>query len=79
MLAREPVHYHWKSSPGLFIFVINAFMLLLTSWIAQGIGLGFRVDKFLGALLGALIISAVSFIMSRALTRTLAHGGPTRD
>jgi putative membrane protein len=32
---------------GLFIFVINAFMLLLTSWIAQGMGLGFRVDKFL--------------------------------
>ena len=37
---------------GLFIFVINAFMLLLTSWIAQGMGLGFRVDKFLTALLG---------------------------
>jgi len=56
---------------GLFIFVINAFMLLLTSWIAQGMGLGFRVDKFLAALLGALIISIVSFILSRALTRNL--------
>jgi putative membrane protein len=56
---------------GLFIFVINAFMLLLTSWIAQGLGLGFRVDKFLAALLGALIISIVSFILSRALTRSL--------
>ena len=56
---------------GLFIFVINAFMLLLTSWIAQGMGLGFRVDKFLAALLGALIISIVSFILSHALTRNL--------
>jgi putative membrane protein len=56
---------------GLFIFVINAFMLLLTSWIAQGLGLGFRVDKFLPALLGALIISIISFILSRALTRSL--------
>jgi len=56
---------------GLFIFVINAFMLLLTSWIAQRIGLGFRVDKFLSALLGALIISVVSFVLSRALTRNL--------
>jgi putative membrane protein len=56
---------------GLFIFVINAFMLLLTSWIAQAMGLGFRVDKFLAALLGALIVSIVSFILSRALTRTL--------
>ena len=52
---------------GLFIFVINAFMLLLTSWIAQGLGLGFRVDKFLAALLGALIISIVSFVLTRAL------------
>lgn len=56
---------------GLFIFVINAFMLLLTSWIAQGMGLGFRVDKFLAALLGALLISVVSFVLSRALTRSL--------
>src|SRR4029450_13489001 len=52
---------------GLFIFVINAFMLLLTSWIAQAMGLGFRVDKFLSALLGALIISVVSFVLSRVL------------
>jgi putative membrane protein len=56
---------------GLFTFVINAFMLLLTSWIAQGMGLGFRVDGFLPALLGALIISVVSFVLSRALTRAL--------
>ena len=57
---------------GLFIFVINAFMLLLTSWIAQRMGLGFRVDKFLAALLGALIISVVSFVLSRAArTRNL--------
>jgi putative membrane protein len=56
---------------GLFIFVINAFMLLLTSWIAQGMGLGFRVDKFLAALLGAFMISVVSFLLSRALTRNV--------
>jgi len=52
---------------GLFIFVINAFMLLLTSWIAQALGLGFRVDSFLPALLGALIVSIVSFVLNRAL------------
>src|SRR5262245_29046628 len=54
---------------GLFTFVINALMLLLTSWIAQSMGLGFRVDKFLSALLGALIVSVVSFALSRALRR----------
>jgi putative membrane protein len=56
---------------GLFIFVINAFMLLLTSWIAQGMGLGFRVDKFFAALLGAIIVSIVSFALSRALAKSL--------
>jgi len=55
---------------GLFTFVINAFMLLLTSWIAQGMGFGFRVDGFLSALLGSLIISAVSFVLSRFERRT---------
>ena len=54
---------------GLFTFVINALMLLLTSWIVQGMGLGFRVDGFLAALLGALIVSVVSFALSRALRR----------
>ena len=56
---------------GLFTYVINAFMLLLTSWIAQGMGLGFRVDGFVAALLGALIVSLVSFALSRIL---LEHG-----
>ena len=56
---------------GLFTFVVNAFMLLLTSWIAQGMGLGFRVDGFVPALVGALIISVVSFALSRALTKSL--------
>jgi len=56
---------------GLFTFVINAFMLLLTSWVAQGMGVGFRVDGFLPALVGALIITIVSFVLSRVLTKTL--------
>jgi putative membrane protein len=56
---------------GLFTFVINAFMLLLTSWIAQGMGVGFRIDGFLPALVGALIITIVSFVLSRALTKIL--------
>src|SRR5262249_21733435 len=52
---------------GLFIFVINAFMLLLTSWIAQALGLGFHVDTFFEAVLGSLIISIFSFVLIRAL------------
>ena len=50
---------------GLFTFVINALMLLLTAWIGGQFGIGFKVDGFLSALLGALIISAISFVFSR--------------
>jgi putative membrane protein len=52
---------------GLFTFVLNALMLLLTSWIAQGMELGFRVSGFLPALLGALIVSVVSYVLSHLL------------
>ena len=52
---------------GLFIFVINALMLLLTSWIAEGMELGFRVNGFVPALLGALIVSLVSWALTRIL------------
>lgn len=53
---------------GLFMFVVNALMLLLTSRIAQALDLGFRVDGFGAALLGALVISVVSFLLGRVLT-----------
>ena len=59
---------------GLFTFVINAFMLLLTSWIAQGMGVGFRVDGFLPALVGALIITIASFVLSRVLSDPVRTG-----
>ena len=52
---------------GLFIFVVNALMLLLTSWIAEGMHVGFRVHGFVPALLGALIISVVSWVLSHLL------------
>ncbi len=49
---------------GLFIFVINAFLLWLTSYIAEQFGLGFTVDGVVPALLGSLIVSAVSLVLS---------------
>ena len=52
---------------GLFVFVINALMLLLTSRIAQALDLGFRVEGFGSALLGALVISVVGFVLGRLL------------
>jgi putative membrane protein len=46
---------------GLLIFVINALMLMLTSWLSGRIGLGFHVDGFGTALVGALIITVVTW------------------
>ena len=50
---------------GLFMFVVNALMLMLTSRLAHALHLGFRVEGFGAALLGALVISVVSFILTR--------------
>jgi putative membrane protein len=49
---------------GLFIFVINALMLLLTSLIAQQFALGFIVDGPIAALIGSIVISIVSVVLS---------------
>jgi putative membrane protein len=52
---------------GLFLLVLNALMLLLTEWIAEQFDLAFQVDGFWPALLGALIITVVSFLINVVL------------
>lgn len=52
---------------GLFLLVINALLLLLTSLVAGELGLAFVVDGFLAALLGAIIISLVSLALTMVL------------
>jgi putative membrane protein len=55
---------------GLFLWVINALMLMLTGWLAQQLDLGFRVDDFFwDALLGALVISIVNWLVDAVLDR----------
>ncbi|MGW2158187.1 phage holin family protein [Nonomuraea sp. NPDC001699] len=49
---------------GLFLLVINAAMLLLTSWIAGQFDIPFHVDNFYpAAFWGAIIISVVSWLL----------------
>lgn len=48
---------------GLFVLVINAAMLLLTSWLAAQFGLGWSVDGFWPALWGGLVISVISMLL----------------
>lgn len=45
---------------GLFIFILNAFCLWLTSRIVSG----FVVQGFAAALLGALVVSIVSWLLT---------------
>lgn len=49
---------------GLLIFVINALMLLLTSWISGLLNVPFKVEGFGTALVGALIITVVSWLIN---------------
>jgi putative membrane protein len=52
---------------GLFLFVINALMLLLTEWISNAFGLGFHVDGFWTAVLGAIVITIATWVLELVL------------
>ncbi|QKV93829.1 phage holin family protein [Streptomyces sp. NA02950] len=52
---------------GLITLVINALMLLLTSWVAGKLDLTFHVEGFGTAVLGGLIISIVAWALHMVL------------
>ena len=52
---------------GLLIFVINALMLLLTSAISSGVGLGYHVDGFATAVYGAVIVMVATWLLELLL------------
>jgi putative membrane protein len=52
---------------GLITLVVNALMLMLTSWLADKLDLSFHVEGFWTAVLGGLIISVVSWALNLAL------------
>jgi putative membrane protein len=53
---------------GLFLFVVNAFTLWLSSWVAVNwLGVDFVVDGFWPALFGSIIVSIVSFVLNTLL------------
>jgi len=49
---------------GLFIFILNALMLWLTSTLSAGLGIDFHVDGFVSALIGAIIVGIVSVVLN---------------
>jgi putative membrane protein len=59
---------------GLFTLVVNTLMLMLTSTVAQSFGIAFLVDGFWSALLGSLVISLVSVVLSIFVRDELKRG-----
>ena len=52
---------------GLGILLINTLLFFLTGLIGSNFGVGFTVDGFVPAFLGALIVSVVSTVLNVAL------------
>lgn len=52
---------------GLFALVVNAGLLLLTSWIAEQLRLPFHVEGFWAAFWGAIVIGLVSWLLDLIL------------
>ena len=48
---------------GLFLIVINALLLMLTSWVAERVSLGWHVEGFWTAVVGSVIVSVVSIVL----------------
>ncbi|WP_028474285.1 phage holin family protein [Nocardioides alkalitolerans] len=46
---------------GLFLFVVNALMFLLTGWAADQLGIGFEVNGFWTALGASVVITLVTW------------------
>lgn len=49
---------------GLFLLVINAALLMLTSWVCAQLGVPWGVAGFWDAFWGAVLVSIVSFILN---------------
>ncbi|MEU8796949.1 phage holin family protein [Spirillospora sp. NPDC048819] len=49
---------------GLFALVVNAGLLMLTSWVAGELDLPFHVDWFWPAFWGAIIVGVVSWLLN---------------
>ncbi|OLB80562.1 MAG: hypothetical protein AUI14_06305 [Actinobacteria bacterium 13_2_20CM_2_71_6] len=60
---------------GLIALVVNGALFLLTSWIAGKLGLPFHVNGFWTAVLGALIVGVISWVVNAVMPDKLKNGG----
>jgi len=60
---------------GLFTLLINTGLFYLTGWLGQQFEVGFLVNGFVPALLGALVVSVVSVVLEVIFKDELKDGG----
>jgi len=56
---------------GLFTFIVNTLLFYLVGWIGSFFNVGFTVESFWSALLGAVVVSVVSVVLSMVLRSEL--------
>lgn len=56
---------------GLGILLINTLLFYLTGLIGESFGVGFTVDGFVPAFLGALIVSVITAVLNIALHKEM--------
>ncbi len=49
---------------GLFLFVLNGIMLWLTAVFSSALGISFRIDGILPAILGGLVVGIISMVLN---------------
>jgi len=49
---------------GFFVLILNTLLFYLTGWLGSQFHFGFTVSNFWAAFLGALVTSAVSFVLT---------------
>jgi putative membrane protein len=49
---------------GLFGLILNTFLFVLTGWLGSKFHFGFTVSSFWAALLGAIVTSVVSYVLT---------------
>jgi putative membrane protein len=63
---------------GLFMLVLNAVMLMLTSAMSSKLGIDFHVAGFWAAFWGAIVVGIVSFLISIVLPDNEREVAPDR-
>ena len=54
---------------GLIALVVNALLLLLTSWIAERLTVPFHVEGFVPAFWGAILVGVITWLLGLILDR----------